>query len=496
MASKFQKKMSGFLTAFLIGLIVISFMFTGSESLRRSPTDMATVGDYAVEIDEYSREYNRQLDLYGRMMGGGRGKAKALTQKQIRQYKIRENTLERLVGQKLLLNLADELGVSPSNGEVKAEIKELPYFQTGKNFDLNKYKALLRGNGLTPTDFEEQITHSIKMRAVWPLANEALFSRQHLDAVHAFKSQKIQVAAVRLSKDALRGHIPISSQAITNFLKDAKNRDRAEKEFQKRKPSLDKPEQVRASPYSYQNREGGPQKIASQATIQNFAKLANTHTEDPSGKGKGGALGWFPRGKMTPVFEQVAFSQKPGTISKPIKTSFGYHIIYTQEKKAAVLAQFGQHKENLAKEILQKEDDKGLNQLVSQIKKKIRTHFKRGKGGIKAIEKLRKKYGPHALRVIKEKAIDRLDDTIGGGISLKPEQAQEIFAEGQDTKIFDFDETLYTTLIKKTPFRPKKLPEREKELARYKNSLSRRFNQDLIDSLKGSYKIKYYQNIN
>ena len=58
-----------------------------------------------------------------------------------------------------------------------------------------------------------------------------------------------------------------------------------------------------------------------------FATLASEKTQDPSGKTNGGDLGWFGRGQMVPSFDSAAFAMKDGTISEPVKTQFGYHLI-------------------------------------------------------------------------------------------------------------------------------------------------------------------------
>lgn len=58
-----------------------------------------------------------------------------------------------------------------------------------------------------------------------------------------------------------------------------------------------------------------------------FETLANEHTEDPSGRGKGGSLGFFARGAMVREFDSASFAMQDGQISPPIKTRFGYHII-------------------------------------------------------------------------------------------------------------------------------------------------------------------------
>jgi parvulin-like peptidyl-prolyl isomerase len=61
-----------------------------------------------------------------------------------------------------------------------------------------------------------------------------------------------------------------------------------------------------------------------------FTALANEHTEDPSGKGRGGKLGTFPKGRMVPEFDKPLFSLRPGEVSGVIETPFGFHIIHRE----------------------------------------------------------------------------------------------------------------------------------------------------------------------
>jgi len=62
-----------------------------------------------------------------------------------------------------------------------------------------------------------------------------------------------------------------------------------------------------------------------------FAELANQYTEDPSGKGNGGRLGTFGRGRMVPEFDKATFSLEPGSVSDVIETAYGFHIIYREK---------------------------------------------------------------------------------------------------------------------------------------------------------------------
>ncbi|MFA5570662.1 MAG: peptidylprolyl isomerase [Sphaerochaetaceae bacterium] len=58
----------------------------------------------------------------------------------------------------------------------------------------------------------------------------------------------------------------------------------------------------------------------------NFASLARDFSTCPS-KSKGGDLGWFTEGAMTPPFEQAVKRLSVGSLSNVVRTSFGYHII-------------------------------------------------------------------------------------------------------------------------------------------------------------------------
>jgi len=66
---------------------------------------------------------------------------------------------------------------------------------------------------------------------------------------------------------------------------------------------------------------------------EDFAKLAMTLTEDPSGKQNGGDLGYFTRDQMVPEFSEVAFNLEKGEISAPVKTPFGWHVLKVEDKR-------------------------------------------------------------------------------------------------------------------------------------------------------------------
>jgi parvulin-like peptidyl-prolyl isomerase len=58
-----------------------------------------------------------------------------------------------------------------------------------------------------------------------------------------------------------------------------------------------------------------------------FEQIAKRESMDPSTKELGGDLGWRRRGDFVPEFDRVYFGLRPGVVSPPVKTVFGYHLI-------------------------------------------------------------------------------------------------------------------------------------------------------------------------
>jgi len=65
----------------------------------------------------------------------------------------------------------------------------------------------------------------------------------------------------------------------------------------------------------------------------NFAELARLHSEDGSAS-KGGDLGWLSPGETVPEFERAMDALKPGEISVPVKSPFGWHLIQVLERRS------------------------------------------------------------------------------------------------------------------------------------------------------------------
>ena len=74
--------------------------------------------------------------------------------------------------------------------------------------------------------------------------------------------------------------------------------------------------------------------LKDKATPANFSQLVKANSTEPGANKSGGELGWFSKEKMVKAFADAVFAQAKGTISEPVETEFGYHLIYKEDERA------------------------------------------------------------------------------------------------------------------------------------------------------------------
>jgi peptidyl-prolyl cis-trans isomerase C len=102
---------------------------------------------------------------------------------------------------------------------------------------------------------------------------------------------------------------------------------------------FEKPAQTRASHILLDNT--GPESLRKALELltqlragASFEELAKANSTDPGSAARGGDLGFFAAGKMVPAFEDALNKlSKPGELSEPVQSQFGYHIIRLEERR-------------------------------------------------------------------------------------------------------------------------------------------------------------------
>src|SRR2546426_12516487 len=79
-----------------------------------------------------------------------------------------------------------------------------------------------------------------------------------------------------------------------------------------------------------------------------FMEAARKHSKDTTTKRAGGALGWFTRQKMVKEFSEEAFNLKIGEVSQPVKSQFGWHLIFCEDRREQQAPQLPTNQPNQA----------------------------------------------------------------------------------------------------------------------------------------------------
>ena len=99
-----------------------------------------------------------------------------------------------------------------------------------------------------------------------------------------------------------------------------------------------------------------------------FAAIARKNSQDPGSASKGGDLGCFGQTQMVPPFSAAAFSLRPGQISQPVQTQFGWHIIQVQSKKPAHHATLAEVSSKVRDNLMQQQETAAENPFVQQLR--------------------------------------------------------------------------------------------------------------------------------
>ncbi len=98
-----------------------------------------------------------------------------------------------------------------------------------------------------------------------------------------------------------------------------------------------------------------------------FAALAREHSEGPTGP-RGGDLGFFSKKRMVPAFSEAAFKTKPGNLTGPVKTEFGFHIIKVTDHKPEKVSSFEEVKGDIVDNLERGEMRDSMEKLIKKLK--------------------------------------------------------------------------------------------------------------------------------
>jgi peptidyl-prolyl cis-trans isomerase D len=394
----------------VIAVFILGFVFwSGGPNQDPSSQVVAKVGRERITAVEFDRQYRAQVERYRQMYQGN------FSPELERALDLPKNVLDSMIERMLRLEAAKRMNLTVSDQELAEKIVTLPFFQeSGQFIGREKYERMLRGNGISPERFEEELREDILLQKYGDLVKASVVvPESEILREYAARNDKATIEYILVPASRIESNAQPSDADLQQYLDKHKDRyrtpvqrrvkyllvDKAKirqkikpsdadltAEYEKRKDSLSVPEQVQASHILISVKPDGGENadavakaraetIAARAKLPgaDFAKLANENTDDPSGKGQGGKLPPFSHGQMVPEFESAAFSMEPGEVRGPVKSQFGYHIIKLEGKTPARTRAFPEARPMLVSDLTERQATAELDRQSKELGAKLKT---------------------------------------------------------------------------------------------------------------------------
>ena len=395
----FIRKHTKITMGLLFLLIVPSFILFGLDGYNKSKDQSETVAKVdgqAIVKSEWDRAHLREVDRL-------RASMPSLDPKLLDSAEARYATLERLVRDRVLAAAATQSKLSTTDQRLARELQENPDIAALRRpdgtLDMERYKQLLSGQGMSPEMFEASVRADLSNRQVLAgVAGSGFATASAADAsLNAyFERREIQVARFAASDYAAK--LTPTDADLEQFYKANESLFQAPEQasieyvvldvegikktitvsdadlkayYDQNAQRLSGAEERRASHILITSpasaAEADRQKAkALAASIRDavkkapdtFADVARKSSQDPGSAPKGGDLDFFARDAMVKPFSDAAFVMKKGDISDVVESEFGFHIIKLTDIKSPKQRSFEEMKPELESDVKKQQAQK------------------------------------------------------------------------------------------------------------------------------------------
>src|SRR5260370_3764335 len=367
--------------------------FTSSADTNTRTGVVATVGGAEIPSAQVARAAQRQLAQMRSQMRG----------QELPDFyvgMVMQQAAKGLIQQAELGYEAKRLGLSVSDREVEDELQNglyKPYlFPDGKWIGQKQYEALLSKNGSSGQEFGRSVRDELVQRKVIStIAGGVTVSPDEVERTYRDRNLKVKFQYALLNLDDVKKEIKPSDAELKAYFDTNKERyknaipekrqvrycileDKAgeakvtvdpaevQRYYTSHQDAYRTPERVKVRHILISTPRPGPDgKVDTKAVDEarakaedvlkqikaggNFSELAKKYSQDPGSASQGGEYPAATRRTWGPEFEKAAFEHSPGQISGLVQTSYGFHIIQTEEKQPSGLKPFAEVKNDIAK---------------------------------------------------------------------------------------------------------------------------------------------------
>jgi peptidyl-prolyl cis-trans isomerase D len=401
MLQAMRNKMHGWPAIILLGISVFAMSFFGMEGYLTSSSDMsvAKVGKHEISQNDMQDRLN-QLRQRANAEQGDQFDTSIFEKPEM---KLR--VLNSMIDQQLLLKANDDFGLRVSDQAVRDYIASIPAFQVDGHFDPTSYSAVLASQRKTPEMFESEVRSDLAVQLLPAAINAStIIPAADADRFLALRMQRRDLRYFLLPRPTT-SDTKVTDEQIDAYYKahladytdpervsvkyievngadlaseSAPSDEELRKRYADEKQRFVQPEQRlvshilvnvprNATPAQQKAALAKAQKIASEATPQNFASLASQDSADLGSKRQGGDLGWLEKGVTNKAFDDALFALQKGQISQPVLSDEGYHVIWLRDIRSGLAKPFEEVRGQLEEEAVAAERERKYNEIAGKL---------------------------------------------------------------------------------------------------------------------------------
>ena len=359
----------GIVAKFIVFFIIFVFALWGVESivnLGSGSEPLAQVGGQEITEVEVQRAVEQQKATLRRQFG------EQFDESLFNDGVLRQSAIEQLIQRKVQLVKAHEMGLYASPAQIDEAIVTIPAFQLDGNFNKEQFRSILAMNGWTPLTFRENLSQDLITNQLNAAVSQTAIAAPYQVRLAAMMDGEMRsISWVQLNARDLADSISLTDDEVLASYEATKNLyqtpetvsvryvgfsrkdlaasmevsdDELKQAYNDYLHQLSEKEQRNASHILIEvndsRDDAAAQALAADiekriAAGEDFAKLATELSDDIGTRNQGGELGFAARGAYVEAFDNVLFGMADGSVSEPVKTEFGYHIIKLLGIKAA-----------------------------------------------------------------------------------------------------------------------------------------------------------------
>jgi len=177
------------------------------------------------------------------------------------------------------------------------------------------------------------------------------------DVLQQVEGARQEIVANAFVQDYIKSH-PVSDDEIAKEYDNLKKGNSGTKEYSVRHILVEKESEAKAI----------AAKLKKDSKDANFEKLAKANSKDAGSKEHGGDLGWTSPASLVKPFADAMQALKPGQISEPVQSQFGWHIIKLEDVRDVKIPALEEIKPRIAQHIQQLALEKYIEELRENAK--------------------------------------------------------------------------------------------------------------------------------